>query len=196
MLHPLPRVNELGYDLDNDPRGIYFKQAAYGVPVRMALIAKVLGIEPFRARDRAPPRKVYGHETGLRLPERALHHPPPEREPATCRRNSGSCARRGAGALRLLRDRHAGRVLRASAGATHLADFAALDQLARPATCCSSRARRRRGRRSASKGVIVVVSSRVANIDHERFAQRAESVGNCADLGALHPIAGLRLVTF
>jgi aspartate carbamoyltransferase catalytic subunit len=48
VMHPLPRVNELGYDLDQDPRGVYFKQAGYGVPVRMALIAKVLGIRPFR----------------------------------------------------------------------------------------------------------------------------------------------------
>src|SRR5205823_3554271 len=30
VMHPLPRVGELGYDLDDDPRGIYFKQAAYG----------------------------------------------------------------------------------------------------------------------------------------------------------------------
>jgi aspartate carbamoyltransferase catalytic subunit len=68
VLHPLPRVNELGYDLDSDPRGIYFKQAAYGVPVRMALIAKVLGIEPFRARDTVPARRVYGHAQGLACP--------------------------------------------------------------------------------------------------------------------------------
>jgi hypothetical protein len=47
VLHPLPRVSELGYELDRDPRGVYFKQAGYGVPVRMALIAKVLGIVPF-----------------------------------------------------------------------------------------------------------------------------------------------------
>ena len=68
VLHPLPRVNELGYDLDSDPRGIYFKQAAYGVPVRMALIAKVLGIEPFRAHDPAPARKMFGGAQGLACP--------------------------------------------------------------------------------------------------------------------------------
>jgi aspartate carbamoyltransferase catalytic subunit len=49
VLHPLPRVSELDYELDHDPRGVYFKQAGYGVPVRMALIAKVLGISPFRS---------------------------------------------------------------------------------------------------------------------------------------------------
>lgn len=68
VLHPLPRVNELGYDLDTDPRGIYFKQAAYGVPVRMALIAKVLGIEPFRAREPPPARRIYGDARGMWCP--------------------------------------------------------------------------------------------------------------------------------
>lgn len=38
VMHPLPRVDELSPELDQDPRGIYFKQAAYGVPVRMALL--------------------------------------------------------------------------------------------------------------------------------------------------------------
>ena len=37
-MHPLPRVDELSPELDKDRRGIYFKQAAYGVPVRMALL--------------------------------------------------------------------------------------------------------------------------------------------------------------
>jgi hypothetical protein len=43
IMHPLPRVDELPPAVDADPRSIYFKQAAYGVPVRMALIALVLG---------------------------------------------------------------------------------------------------------------------------------------------------------
>jgi aspartate carbamoyltransferase catalytic subunit len=38
VMHPLPRVDELAPELDSDRRGIYFKQAAYGVPVRMALL--------------------------------------------------------------------------------------------------------------------------------------------------------------
>ncbi|MEM6312663.1 MAG: hypothetical protein AAF743_01155, partial [Planctomycetota bacterium] len=42
IMHPLPRVTELGYDLDADARAVYFKQAAYGVPVRMALLAALL----------------------------------------------------------------------------------------------------------------------------------------------------------
>ncbi|MCX6002907.1 MAG: aspartate carbamoyltransferase [Chloroflexi bacterium] len=43
VMHPLPRVDELAYDMDADPRSMYFKQAARGVPVRMALIALLLG---------------------------------------------------------------------------------------------------------------------------------------------------------
>jgi len=43
VMHPLPRVDELAYELDADPRSMYFKQAAWGVPVRMALIALLLG---------------------------------------------------------------------------------------------------------------------------------------------------------
>jgi aspartate carbamoyltransferase catalytic subunit len=38
VMHPLPRVDELAPEVDRDKRGIYFKQAAYGVPVRMALL--------------------------------------------------------------------------------------------------------------------------------------------------------------
>ncbi len=43
VMHPLPRVDELAYELDADPRSMYFKQAARGVPVRMALIALLFG---------------------------------------------------------------------------------------------------------------------------------------------------------
>jgi aspartate carbamoyltransferase catalytic subunit len=43
VMHPLPRVDELACELDADPRSMYFKQAAYGVPVRMALISLLLG---------------------------------------------------------------------------------------------------------------------------------------------------------
>ena len=42
VMHPLPRVNELDASLDSDRRAIYFRQAAYGVPVRMALISLLL----------------------------------------------------------------------------------------------------------------------------------------------------------
>lgn len=44
VLHPLPRVNEIAVEVDNDPRAAYFNQAQYGVYVRMALIMTLLGI--------------------------------------------------------------------------------------------------------------------------------------------------------
>ena len=44
ILHPLPRVNEISVDVDDDPRAVYFRQAQYGVYVRMALILTLLGI--------------------------------------------------------------------------------------------------------------------------------------------------------
>ena len=42
ILHPLPRVNEISVEVDDDPRAVYFKQAQYGVYVRMALILTLL----------------------------------------------------------------------------------------------------------------------------------------------------------
>lgn len=44
VLHPLPRVNEISVEVDDDPRAVYFKQAQYGVYVRMALILTLLEI--------------------------------------------------------------------------------------------------------------------------------------------------------
>jgi aspartate carbamoyltransferase catalytic subunit len=71
VMHPLPRVDELPYEVDNEPRSIYFKQAAYGVPVRMALTAFLLGMNNFNI----PPNEslsaiktkypIYKHDTGI-----------------------------------------------------------------------------------------------------------------------------------
>ena len=44
VLHPLPRVDEIDYGVDGDRRAAYFRQAAGGVPVRMALMALLLGL--------------------------------------------------------------------------------------------------------------------------------------------------------
>ena len=44
ILHPLPRVNEIATEVDNDPRAAYFKQVQYGVYIRMALRLTLLGI--------------------------------------------------------------------------------------------------------------------------------------------------------
>src|SRR5690349_5837598 len=53
VMHPLPRVDELSPEVDKDRRGIYFKQAAYGVPVRMALLKFLFD----RRQEKAPPAK-------------------------------------------------------------------------------------------------------------------------------------------
>jgi aspartate carbamoyltransferase catalytic subunit len=43
VLHPLPRVNEIDLEIDGDPRAMYFRQAKYGMYVRMALLSSILG---------------------------------------------------------------------------------------------------------------------------------------------------------
>ena len=45
VLHPLPRVNEISVEVDEDPRAVYFKQAQFGVYVRMALILTLLEVD-------------------------------------------------------------------------------------------------------------------------------------------------------
>jgi aspartate carbamoyltransferase catalytic subunit len=43
VMHPLPRVGEIAMELDDDPRAAYFRQMEYGLYIRMALLAMVLG---------------------------------------------------------------------------------------------------------------------------------------------------------
>ncbi|MBR2957133.1 MAG: aspartate carbamoyltransferase, partial [Clostridia bacterium] len=45
IMHPLPRVNEISVEIDNDPRACYFKQVLNGKYIRMALILKLLEVE-------------------------------------------------------------------------------------------------------------------------------------------------------
>jgi len=74
VMHPLPRVDELAYELDADSRSMYFKQATWGVPVRMALIALLLGTKeislPKEAVTSIPKfdYPVYRRESGIRCP--------------------------------------------------------------------------------------------------------------------------------
>ena len=49
VLHPLPRVNEIALDVDDDPRAAYFEQVQNGVYVRMALIMTLLGLRDPKA---------------------------------------------------------------------------------------------------------------------------------------------------
>ena len=75
IMHPLPRIDELAYELDADPRSMYFKQAALGVYIRMALIALLLGAE-----EASIPKEdsvthsvdypVYSYDSGIRCPNR------------------------------------------------------------------------------------------------------------------------------
>jgi aspartate carbamoyltransferase catalytic subunit len=76
VMHPLPRVDELTHEVDADPRSMYFKQAAYGMPVRMALLALLLG-----AREVTIPEEkdsfvqrvdypVYKRDSGVKCPNR------------------------------------------------------------------------------------------------------------------------------
>ena len=62
ILHPLPRVDELSPEVDSDSRSKYFEQARNGVPVRMALIALMLGLRPWRHRSE---EGGGGHRVGL-----------------------------------------------------------------------------------------------------------------------------------
>ncbi len=73
-MHPLPRVAELAYELHADPRSMYFKQAAHGVPVRMALIALLLGAKEItisEGGDSFVSKKdypLYKRDSGVRCP--------------------------------------------------------------------------------------------------------------------------------
>jgi aspartate carbamoyltransferase catalytic subunit len=70
VLHPLPRVDELDVSLDSDVRAVYFEQAAYGVPVRMALISLLLGLgekklERFEGGFRKESLAIYDQPLGI-----------------------------------------------------------------------------------------------------------------------------------
>jgi aspartate carbamoyltransferase catalytic subunit len=54
VMHPLPRVNELDASFDSDRRAVYFQQAAYGVPVRMALISLLLHLHKNKSLHQFP----------------------------------------------------------------------------------------------------------------------------------------------
>lgn len=70
LMHPLPRTGEIASALDRDPRSIYFQQAAYGVPVRMALIGFLL---EHRAHAAAAPRAAARAEGMIRIGPRCAN---------------------------------------------------------------------------------------------------------------------------
>ena len=68
ILHPLPRLDEISTEVDADRRSRYFQQAKNGVPVRMALIALMLGLRPWRlaALEDVQQRLISNPEGGMR----------------------------------------------------------------------------------------------------------------------------------
>ena len=68
VMHPLPRVNELDASFDSDRRAVYFRQAAYGVPVRMALISLLLNLNKNTSLHKFP--------GGFAKPEHPLYAQP------------------------------------------------------------------------------------------------------------------------
>jgi len=74
VMHPLPRVDELACEVDADPRSMYFKQAAYGMPVRMALIALLLGVKEITIPEekdsfiRKVDYPIYKRDSGVKCP--------------------------------------------------------------------------------------------------------------------------------
>ncbi len=84
VLHPLPRVDEIAPDVDEDPRAKYFEQAAGGVPVRMALISLLLGLE----EPAEKPRHAFAAEPAEAAAQAAEDDRPKREEvpaPAPCR---------------------------------------------------------------------------------------------------------------
>jgi aspartate carbamoyltransferase catalytic subunit len=87
VFHPLPRVDELDSAVDTDPRALYFRQAAYAVAVRMALLSLTLGLDGKFARyDDGIPKPeapVYAepHDIGIRcINDNCIVHEPADRK--------------------------------------------------------------------------------------------------------------------
>jgi hypothetical protein len=64
-MHPLPRRDEIAAELDDDPRSLYFTQAARGVPVRMAILAMLLGRLSLAAREKEHETRLFPVELGV-----------------------------------------------------------------------------------------------------------------------------------
>jgi aspartate carbamoyltransferase catalytic subunit len=68
VMHPLPRVDEVSYEIDEDPRSMYFRQAARGLPIRMAITALLLGTREVKSSPhfRGEGYQVYRNPLGVR----------------------------------------------------------------------------------------------------------------------------------
>ena len=120
VMHPLPRVNELDASFDSDRRAVYFQQAAYGVPVRMALISLLLHLHKNKSLHKFAGGFAKPAHPRLRAADRHRHQMrqspiaspairPNANTPPTSSTSSTSTTRQhGQAALRLLRDRYRG----------------------------------------------------------------------------------------
>ena len=94
IMHPLPRVNELAYELDDDPRAAYFEQSANAVPVRMALVASLLGLEQL-VLTQPPTRQIVSDQQACENPNCVTNHErylEPETEAITGSPSISTCA--------------------------------------------------------------------------------------------------------
>ena len=114
VMHPLPRVGELDAAFDSDRRAVYFEQAAYGVPIRMALIALLLGLkgkslhrfEGGFERDEQYPVYEQPRSLGMHCANpNCIVHDPMEAQYVRNKFHVVQSARGDAAALRLLRAR-------------------------------------------------------------------------------------------
>ena len=74
ILHPLPRVDEIDVEVDNDPRALYFKQASNGVFVRMSLILHLLSTSEYKNIDRIILNKCCTNQSCITNFEKYLPH--------------------------------------------------------------------------------------------------------------------------
>ena len=82
VMHPLPRVGELDVAFDSDRRAVYFEQAAYGVPIRMALISLLLGLKG---------KSLHRFEGGFERDKHAALRPAAQPRPALHQLRTASC---------------------------------------------------------------------------------------------------------
>ena len=98
IMHPLPRVNELAYELDDDARAAYFDQSANAVPIRMALLASLLGLEQL-VLTQPPTRQMVSDQQACENPNCVSNHERylnPETETITDLPSISACAYCGA----------------------------------------------------------------------------------------------------
>ena len=163
VMHPLPRTDELAYELDSDPRAVYFEQAAAGVPVRMALIAWLLehargGVT--RPASRRPADSIQERAVAA-MSQSGLHHAQRRRlsAPALSPRAHHRSLPAGP-ALRILRARSARRIRR-SRQLSSLLSFRRKPPRLRPAM---DRGRLARGFRNRQAGRGRVATSRIGAV--------------------------------